>query len=101
MSFVQKQSVYNPFYSDLVTPVGENISAPGTTIHCFYAAKMGEKYQARYQLHFKNPDIRRYELQHEELLLRYPEKWAAEVRACCSAIGAKHPRSDSCRQATR
>lgn len=85
MAFVQKQSVYRQYYSDLVTPVGKDISAPGTIVHCFYAAGMGKKYLERYRRHFKNPDIRRFELQHEELLVRYPEKWAAEVLACCGA----------------
>ncbi len=83
MAFVKKQSVYNQFYSDLVTPVEEHISVPGTTVHCFYAEKMGEKYLARYQKHFKGPDIRRVCLQHEELRVCYPEKWASEIRACC------------------
>lgn len=57
----------------------EHISVPGTTVHCFYAVKMGEKYQRRYQRHFKEPDIRRHDMQHEELLMRYPEQWTQEV----------------------
>lgn len=61
----------------------EHISVPGTTVHCFYAVKMGEKYQRRYQRHFKEPDIRRHDMQHEELLMRYPEQWTQEVRKCC------------------
>lgn len=81
--YIQKQSIYNQFYSDLVTPLEDKIHAPGTTIHCFYAVKMGEKYLARYEQHFENPDIRRHDLQHEELLCRFPEKWAEEVRDCC------------------
>ncbi|MBP1736781.1 MAG: 2-hydroxy-6-oxo-6-phenylhexa-2,4-dienoate hydrolase [Oscillospiraceae bacterium] len=84
MAFVKKQSVYNQFYSDLVTPIGDDISSHGTTVHCFYAEKMGEKYLDRYRKHFANPDIRRHNLQHEELLMRYPEKWAEEVLHCCA-----------------
>ena len=34
----------------------------------------------RYHMHFKNPDIRRHDMQHEELLICYPERWAEEVR---------------------
>lgn len=83
MRFVQKQSIRNQFYSDLVTPLEEKIDVPGTTVHIFYALKMGEKYEARYHRHFKNPDIRRHDMQHEELLVRDPEQWAAEVCRCC------------------
>lgn len=83
MPFIKKESVYNQFYSDLVTPVGNGIDVEGTIIHVFYATKMGEKYEARYRQHFANPDIRRHDLEHEELLCSYPERWAAEVFACC------------------
>ena len=54
MSFVERESIHNQFYSDLVTPI-EN----------------------------KNLDIRRYDMQHEELLICYPERWTEEVRKCC------------------
>ena len=37
----------------------------------------------RYRKHFKAPDIRRHDLQHEELLVCYPQQWAEEVRNCC------------------
>ena len=83
MRFVQKQSIRNQFYSDLVTPLGEKIDVPGSTVHIFYALKMGEQYEARYRQHFKKPDIRRHEAQHEELLVKNPAQWAAEVRRCC------------------
>ena len=83
MSFVKRESIRNQFYSDLVTPVGDGIALPDTTVHIFYAAKMGEKYLERYHRHFKNPDIRRHEMQHEELLVCYPRQWAEEVRNCC------------------
>jgi pimeloyl-ACP methyl ester carboxylesterase len=83
MAFVKKESIYNQFYSDLVTPLADGIDVPGTTIHIFYATKMGEEYEKRYRQHFKSPDIRRHDLQHEELLVCQPENWAAEVRHCC------------------
>ena len=83
MSFVQPKSIRNQFYSDLVTPLEEKISVPGTTIHCFYAEKMGETYRARYQKHFQAPDIRCHPMQHEELLVCHPEAWAEEVKSCC------------------
>ena len=83
MAFVRKESIRNQFYSDLVTPLETGIFVPGTTVHCFFAAKMGEKYLDRYKHHFKAPDIRYHDLQHEELLFCHPEQWAEEIRSCC------------------
>jgi hypothetical protein len=83
MAFVQTKSIFNQFYSDLVTPLDDLIDVPGTTVHIFYATKMGDEYEKRYRRHFKNPDIRRHDLQHEELLVCQPANWAAEVRRCC------------------
>ncbi|MCM1092060.1 MAG: alpha/beta hydrolase [Butyrivibrio sp.] len=83
MSFVKRESIRNQFYSDLVTPIESGIDVADTTIHIFYAVKMGEEYLKRYYLHFKNPDIRRHEMQHEELLVCYPERWAEEIKSCC------------------
>lgn len=83
MAFVTKKSISNQFYSDLVTPLENSISVQGTTVHCFFAAKMGEKYLERYRKHFAAADIRRHELQHEELLMRYPQEWTQEVLLCC------------------
>ena len=47
------------------------------------ALKMGEKYRERYHLYFKNPDIREFDLQHEELFCCQPVRWAEEVVECC------------------
>lgn len=83
MSFVKQESIQSQFYSDLVTPIENGISVSGTTVHIFYAVKMGEKYFERYHRHFENPDIRCHDMQHEELLICFPEQWAEEVRKCC------------------
>jgi pimeloyl-ACP methyl ester carboxylesterase len=83
MSFVKRESIQNQFYSDLVTPIENGISVSDTTVHIFYAVKMGDKYLERYHRHFKNSDIRRHDMQHEELLICFPEQWAEEVRKCC------------------
>lgn len=80
MSFVKKTSIRNQFYSDLVTPLEEKISVEGSTIHAFYAVKMGEEYLKRYKKHFANPQIHRQDLYHEELLVSYPAEWAKEVK---------------------
>ncbi|MCD8015994.1 MAG: alpha/beta hydrolase [Lachnospiraceae bacterium] len=86
MAFAKRESIYNQFYSDLVTPLNDQISADGTAIHCFYATKMGEQYEARYRLHFADPDVIRHDLQHEELLVCYPEQWVNEVENCCGIL---------------
>ena len=78
--YVTLQSCKNQFYSDLVTPLPEKIDAPGTEMHIFYALKMGEKYRERYERHFARPVIHEQDLQHEELLACYPERWAALVK---------------------
>lgn len=80
LPFMKRESVYNQFYSDLVTPLEEGISVPGTAVHCFYAAKMGDEYLTRYRKHFKDPVIHRFDMEHEELLVLYPQRWAEEVR---------------------
>ena len=78
--WITKQSIYNQFYSDLVTKVQHGIDVPGTTIHVFYATKMGEKYEKRYCMYFKNPDIRKHNMQHEELFCCHSAEWVEEVR---------------------
>ena len=65
--YVTMKSCKNQFYSDLITPLPDQINVPGTEIHIFYALKMGKKYRLRY-------------LRHEELLACYPEQWAALVK---------------------
>lgn len=95
MAFVQKKSIYNQFYSDLVTPLEDGISVPETTIHCFYAAKMGEQYLERYNQHFNEPDIRRHELQHEELLMRYPKEWVEEIKLVTGNKAMEENKKDS------
>ena len=83
MTTVSKQSMKRQFYSDLVTPLDLKIRAEGTTVHVFYALKMGEKYLQRYRLHFFKPDIIEQDYGHEELLFFYPEKWTEAVLECC------------------
>ena len=87
MAFVSNTSIFNQFFSDMVTPLEDDIYVPGTKIHCFYAVKMGEEYENRYRRHFVDPDIRYHAMQHEELLACYPEQWVEEVLASCRLDG--------------
>jgi len=68
--------------SDLVTPLPDHWEGP-TAIHIFYAAQMGEEYRKRYQKHFAHPVIHEMPLQHEELLMHYPDRWAKLVKKIC------------------
>ena len=45
-----------------------------------FATKMGEKYEKRYCTYFKNPDIRRHNMQHEELFCCHSAEWVKEVK---------------------
>ena len=83
LPFIKRESIYNQFYKDLLTPLEKNISVPGTTIHCFFAKKMGELYLERYKEHFHTPVIHEFDMEHEELLILYPEQWANEIRRMC------------------
>lgn len=76
-------------FGEVFPLIENNISVPGTTVHCFYAAKMGEEYLRRYRRHFKVPDIRRHDMRHEELLIRRPERWVEEVKSCCRLTEGK------------
>lgn len=62
------QSILNEYYTDLITRLGEGIDVPHTKAHFIYANQMGVKYKKRYELHFKNPDIREFDMQHEQWL---------------------------------
>ena len=79
--YVTKRSCKNQFYSDLVTPLPDQIDVPGTQIHILYALKMGERYRARYEQHFAHPVIHEQNLRHEELLACYPAQWAELIKA--------------------
>lgn len=80
MDFLKKESIHNQFYWDLVTEIRNNIDVSHTTVHCLFAKKMGDQYVQRYKQHFKNPNIIIHDLQHEELLLLYPEEWATVIK---------------------
>ena len=80
---VSRRSIYNQFYYDLVTRIAADIYRKDTMIHVFFADRMGYKYLQRYRQHFRNPDIRRFHMEHEELLACHPQRWRDEVVSCC------------------
>ncbi|SEA85918.1 hypothetical protein SAMN05216349_1396 [Oribacterium sp. KHPX15] len=62
------ESIRNEYYSDLLTWLDEDINVEGTKAHFIYARKMGKKYLERYKRYFHDPDIRGFEIQHEQWL---------------------------------
>ncbi|MCR5402196.1 MAG: 2-hydroxy-6-oxo-6-phenylhexa-2,4-dienoate hydrolase [Butyrivibrio sp.] len=62
------KSIKNEFYTDLLTHLEDDINIEHTKAHFIYAKKMGEKYLKRYKKYFHNPDIREFDMQHEQWL---------------------------------
>ena len=70
-------TVKREFYSDYITPLEDDIHVDGTVVHVIYALKMGKKYERRYRKHFRNPDILRFDMQHEAWL--FEKAWISAV----------------------
>ncbi|MBR6216265.1 MAG: hypothetical protein IKQ84_07635, partial [Spirochaetaceae bacterium] len=62
------ESIKNEYYTDLLTHLEDDIQVEHTIAHFIYANKMGEKYLKRYKKYFHNPDIREFNMQHEQWL---------------------------------
>ena len=62
------ESIKNEYYTDLLTHLENDIQVEHTIAHFIYANKMGEKYLKRYKKYFHNPDIREFNMQHEQWL---------------------------------
>ena len=61
-------SIKNEYYTDLLTWLQDDIHVEHTRVHFIYAKKMGEKYLKRYKKYFRDPDIRDFDMQHEQWL---------------------------------
>ncbi len=62
------ESIKNEYYTDLLTHLEDDIYVEHTRAHFIYANKMGEKYLKRYKKYFHDPDIREFNMQHEQWL---------------------------------
>ena len=51
-----------------LTHLEDGIHVEHTLIHFIYANKMGEKYLKRYRKYFRDPEIREFDMQHEQWL---------------------------------
>ena len=69
-----KKELYNGFLNMFGIGKGGN---PWITKQ---STKMGKKYEKRYWTYFKNPDIRRHNMQHEELFCCHSAEWVKEVK---------------------
>ena len=77
MVCLHPKTVAREFYSDYVTPLEDDIHVDGTTVHVIYALKMGPKYEKRYLQHFRNPDILRFDMQHEAWI--FQKEWTQPI----------------------
>ena len=62
------ESIKNEYYTDLLTHLKNDINVEHTKAHFIYASKMGEKYLKRYKKYFHDPDIREFDMTHEQWL---------------------------------
>ena len=72
------ESIKNEYYSDLLTHLDKDIYVENTKVHFIYANKMGEKYLKCYKKYFRDPEIREFDMQHEQWLFG-GEEYAAPV----------------------
>lgn len=63
------ESIRNEYYTDLRTWLKDDIHVEHTKAHFIYANKMGERYLKRYKKYFRDPEIREFDMQHEQWLL--------------------------------
>lgn len=74
------ESIKNEYYTDLLTWLDDDIHVEHTRVHFIYANKMGGKYLKRYKKYFRDPDIREFDMQHEQWLFG-GERYTAPVLA--------------------
>lgn len=72
------ESIRNEYYTDLLTRLEDDIHVADTKVHFIYANKMGEKYLKRYRKYFRDPEIREFDMQHEQWLFG-GERYTAPV----------------------
>ncbi|MDO4853239.1 MAG: 2-hydroxy-6-oxo-6-phenylhexa-2,4-dienoate hydrolase [Clostridia bacterium] len=75
------ESIKNEYYTDLLTHLPDDVYVEHTKVHFIYAKKMGEKYLNRYKKYFRDPEIREFDMQHEQWLFGGPEYAAPVLKA--------------------
>lgn len=74
---ISYKSLFNVYYTDLVTPLADNIVLDNTKIYCTYGTKEDTKVLTkRYFKHFPKAELVALEgMHHEEFLIFYTEDW--------------------------
>lgn len=74
---ISYKSLFNVYYTDLVTPVADNIFPKNTKIYCTYGTKENTKaLKERYFKHFPKAEMVALEgMHHEEFLIFHPDDW--------------------------
>ena len=75
------ESIKNEYYTDLLTWLQDDIHVEHTKTHFIYANKMGEKYLKRYLKYFRGPEIREFDMQHEQWLFGGEQYTAPVLKA--------------------
>ena len=75
------ESIKNEYYTDLLTWLDDDIHVEHTKVHFIYANKMGEKYLKRYRKYFRDPEIREFDMQHEQWLFGGEQYTAPVLKA--------------------
>lgn len=75
------ESIKNEYYTDLLTHLQNDIHVEHTKVHFIYANKMGEKYLKRYKKYFRDPEIREFDMQHEQWLFGGEQYTAPVLKA--------------------
>ena len=83
------ESIRNEYYTDLLTHLEDDINVEHTKAHFIYANKMGEKYLKRYKKYFHDPDIREFDMQHEQWLFGGAEYAAPVLQAIDEFMSTK------------
>ena len=81
ISFFEMNDETAEYYTDLLTHLNDDIHVEGTKVHFIYANKMGEKYLKRYKKYFRDPDIREFNMQHEQWLFGGEQYTAPVLKA--------------------
>lgn len=74
---ISYKSLFNVYYTDLVTPVADNIVPQNTKIYCTYGEKEDTKTLIkRYHKHFPKAELVEFDgMHHEEFLIFHPDDW--------------------------
>lgn len=79
---ISYKSLFNVYYTDLVTPLAENIVLNNTKIYCTYGSEEDTKVLVeRYHKHFPKAELVVLSgMHHEEFLIFHPDDWTQMMR---------------------